>query len=157
MGLSRDAPAPGHTSSASTKPTMSPLTACLLSLAAPIFAPMSLVFFSWAMLNPVLPLLVRQLGGGDGAVGIATSARSIGGLLLTLPSGFLASRFGCKKVAMVGISLYLTGCILGGFSTTVPQLIGTRVLCGIAYSLYVIPAQVRSRAPRLPASHAPNK
>ena len=93
------------------------------------------------MLGPVLPLYVRELGGTDRSVGFITSSRSIGGLIFTLPSGFLAGRYGCKRVSLTGIAIYFIGCVWGGFVKGINALVFTRLLCGVAYVLYVVPAQ----------------
>ncbi|MBT2557545.1 MFS transporter [Hymenobacter sp. ISL-91] len=96
------------------------------------FAVQGLCFATWASR---IPAVQHRLG---------LSAAELGGVLLALPvgslgtlplAGWLVSRFGSRRVVLLGMLLYGLGLPLLGLAATVPQLLAALVLFGMAGEL----------------------
>ncbi|SET48993.1 MFS transporter [Hymenobacter actinosclerus] len=99
---------------------------------AAAFAVQGLCFATWASR---IPAVQHQLG---------LSAAALGGVLLALPvgsvgtlplAGWLVSRFGSRRVVVLGMGLYALVLPLLGLAATVPQLLAALVLFGMAGEL----------------------
>lgn len=66
----------------------------LRSLAGPVYLPTFLFALGISAVVPVIPLFARDLGAGDGLVGVIVAMRAIGTTTLDVPAGALASHFG---------------------------------------------------------------
>jgi MFS transporter, FSR family, fosmidomycin resistance protein len=74
------------------------------------------------------------------------------GLLFTLPSGYLATRFGGMKVLIVSAILYGVGYIATGFADSYWWLLPAFVLAGIGFALFhpvALALVTRSSAPNV--------
>lgn len=96
------------------------------------FAVQGLCFASWASR---IPAVQHRLGLSPAELGGALLALPVGSLG-TLPlAGWLVSRFGSRRVVLLGMLLYGLGLPLLGLAATVPQLLAALVLFGVAGEL----------------------
>ena len=89
-------------------------------------------FVAIGTLTPVLPLYVEgPLGGGDVAVGISIGAFSFAAALLRPLIGRIGDRRG-RRVLVIGGALVVGVSVAGyGLATSLPLLVGMRLLTGI--------------------------
>ncbi|NVO31089.1 MFS transporter [Hymenobacter lapidiphilus] len=96
------------------------------------FAVQGLCFATWASR---IPAVQHRLGLSPAELGGVLLALPVGSLG-TLPlAGWLVSRFGSRRVVLLGMLLYGLGLPLLGLATTVPQLLAALVLFGMAGEL----------------------
>ena len=86
---------------------------------------------SWA---PLVPILRKQLGVGDDTLGMLLLCLGFGSLIAMPLAGFIASKFGCRKI-LTAISIIfpiflLTICNLTDISIAIPTLILFGALMG---------------------------
>ncbi|NUM41044.1 MAG: MFS transporter, partial [Leptospiraceae bacterium] len=104
------------------------------------------LFFAWLgwfvnfadrqLIGPLLPLLQKEFNLSNTDIGLLTSAFFIGYSISPIPGGYLADRFGSKKVIafsvlFFGITTYFTG-LVGG----VMSLLVTRAFTGLFEGAY---------------------
>lgn len=86
--------------------------------------------------SPVLPQYAERLGASYGGIGLFFSAYSLTWSFLQLYTGYLSDRYGRKRFAMLGLSIYGLSFILLGLSQNFFQLIIFRVLQGVGLGLF---------------------
>lgn len=79
-----------------------------------------LIFFSFQMLQPTLPIYVKQLGGGDTIIGLTAGMFTISALLTRPYAGLKLDKIGRKTVFLVGIGI----CIISILSYSLFPIIG---------------------------------
>ena len=87
--------------------------------------------FSFSVVHPVLPLYVEGFGVSYEKVGLLFSAYSFTWAALQVYTGYLADRFGRKRVALVGFALYSVFALLNYTAGSFTQLLLFRVLQGV--------------------------
>eukprot|EP00927_Polykrikos_kofoidii_P045491 TRINITY_DN39507_c0_g1_i1.p1 TRINITY_DN39507_c0_g1~~TRINITY_DN39507_c0_g1_i1.p1 ORF type:complete len:497 (-),score=52.00 TRINITY_DN39507_c0_g1_i1:76-1566(-) len=89
-----------------------------------------------AVIIPILPALALQLGLSTAAVGFVVTCPSITRLLMNMPAGQLADRFGRKPLMVGGTLLSAIGGIGTGLASSFVTLVSFRLLvgCGSAAS-----------------------
>ena len=117
----------------------------LLSLALPLYLPMLLLFFAFAMLTPVVPLFAASLGASPRGVGVVVAARAFGAFAATLPAGEAVSRLGPRQATLVGAAVYSLSCLWGWTSSDLFTLALSRALAGAGYALYSLAQQTHVR------------
>lgn len=103
----------------------------LLVVSALIF--LDVVFFT--ALSPILPHYRGALHLSKSDIGILSGAYALGSLVVALPAGLLASKFGPRKVVFCGLALLAVASTLFGGAGSLFILEGTRLLQGVAGAL----------------------
>ena len=88
----------------------------LRSLAGPVYLPTFLFALGIGAVVPVIPLFARDLGAGDGLVGVIVAMRAIGTTTLDVPAGLAASRFGQRITIGVAGAVLVTAGLAGALS-----------------------------------------
>lgn len=89
----------------------------------------------FAVLTPLLPAYQNDLGVGDGAAGLLSASYAAGTLIMALPAGWLAARFGPRRTliaGLVGIGVFSP---LFGFAENLALLDASRFLQGASGAL----------------------
>jgi EmrB/QacA subfamily drug resistance transporter len=86
-------------------------------------------------LATAVPTMARAFGVTPLALKFALTAYLATVAALVPASGWLANRFGAKRVFLVAMSLFLTGSMACALSASLPTLIGARILQGIGGSM----------------------
>jgi len=86
----------------------------------------------FSQMVPVMPMFAAQMGGHLGAtgVGLILSAPSAATLMLNVPLGRLCDTVGRKPLMWCGTALTAIGTTATGFATTLPFLLGCRLVVG---------------------------
>lgn len=87
-----------------------------------------------------IPVLQASLGLTLVQAGFLLSLVQLAGMLLGLPVGLMADRFGARQLMLLGLFLLSAGSALGAASPGVAFLLATRVLEGLGFLLAVLPA-----------------
>jgi len=86
------------------------------------------------------PMLQADLGIGLAAVGWLTGIFAVLGLLAGLPTGALVTRFGSRRVLIIGLLTATLGAASGASSAALPTLLLSRVLEGAGFLLITVAA-----------------
>ncbi|MEM3005341.1 MAG: MFS transporter, partial [Candidatus Bathyarchaeia archaeon] len=89
-----------------------------------------------SVVSPVLPQYAEHLGASYGEIGLFFSAYSLTWSFLQLYTGYLSDRYGRKRFAMLGLSIYGFSLTLMGSSQNFMQLIIFRVLQGVGLGVF---------------------
>ena len=121
----------------------------------------SLVGFMVAMEITIISIARNEIAAAFPDAGSATlswviTAYNIGVASLLLPAGWMADRYGRKKVFLCGLAAFIVGSLLSGIATTPSLLIAARVIqsiggaaqypAGLALLLSAFPIERRMRA-----------
>jgi len=90
---------------------------------------------SFSVVHPVLPLYVESFGVSYEKVGLLFSAYSLTWAALQVYTGYLADRFGRKRVALIGFALYSVFALLNYTASSFTQLLLFRILQGVGLGL----------------------
>jgi len=85
---------------------------------------------------PVVPLYARTLNITTAQIGIINSAFFLMAGLLSLPSGMLSDRVGCKRVSAFGLVMLMLSSFLLCFSKTFSQLTFIYLLFGVGIAAF---------------------
>jgi MFS family permease len=91
--------------------------------------------FAFSVVHPVLPLYVESFGVSYEQVGVLFSAYSLTWAALQLYTGYLADRFGRRKVAVIGFAIYVAFALLNYTAQNFAQLLLFRILQGVGLGL----------------------
>ena len=91
--------------------------------------------FFLSVLAPLLPTYKSDLGLSDAQVGLLSGAFAWGAVLGALPSGFLAQRFGPRRVVLAGLLLLSAASVAFGWVTQVGLLDLARLAQGLAVAV----------------------
>ncbi|WP_163970905.1 MDR family MFS transporter [Oceanobacillus halotolerans] len=93
------------------------------------------VILNNSMLNPTIPTFIELFQTDAVAVSwILTIFMVAMGMTMPL-TGYLGNRFGKKRIYVIGISIFLVGSITGALSSTLPMIIISRAIQGVAGGL----------------------
>ena len=81
-------------------------------MAGSVYLPTFLFALGIGAVVPVIPLFARDLGAGDGLVGVIVAMRAIGTTTLDVPAGLAASRFGQRIT--IGVAAWERSASKGG-------------------------------------------
>jgi len=90
---------------------------------------------AFSVVHPVLPLYVESFGVSYEEVGLLFSAYSLTWAALQIYTGYLADRFGRKRVALIGFALYSVFALLNYAARSFTQLLIFRILQGVGLGL----------------------
>jgi len=88
--------------------------------------------FFLSVLSPLLPTYKSALGLSDAQIGLLLGAYAWGSVLGSLPAGFLAQRFGPRRVVIAGLLVLSAASVVLGWVTQVGLLDLARLVQGFA-------------------------
>ena len=77
-----------------------------------------------------LPNHILILGGTLASYGLILGIFQIFQAIFQIPTSLLSDKFGRRKLILIGLLVYIIGTILCGFSSSIPQLIISRIIQG---------------------------
>jgi MFS family permease len=83
-----------------------------------------------SLLIPVIAVHGSALTESTLLIGIALGGYGATQALFQMPYGFASDRYGRKRMIVIGMLIFSTGSILGGFAQTIESLIAARILQG---------------------------
>ena len=96
-----------------------------------------LVMLGQGITGPILPLFAKSLGVSAAAVGLTLSAFAVARMLLNIPSGIVADRWG-RRVLLIGGPLVTgLGSVLSGTANTLEWLLVWRFVAGVGSAMYM--------------------
>jgi DHA1 family multidrug resistance protein-like MFS transporter len=98
------------------------------------------VILGVSIVSPVLPQYALSFSIPVALVGWAVSAFALARVVMDIPAGFLADRFGRKRNMMFGLILIILSSIAAGTANNYGWLILARIVQGIGSALYVTSA-----------------
>jgi MFS family permease len=96
-----------------------------------------LVILGISIISPVLPQYALSFSIPVALVGWAISAFALARVVMDIPAGFLADRFGRKRNMVFGLILIILSSIAAGTANNYAWLISARIVQGIGSALYV--------------------
>jgi len=99
-----------------------------------------LVILGVSIISPVLPQYALSFSIPVALVGWAIAAFALARVVMDIPAGFLADRFGRKRNMILGLVLIILSAIGAGFADTYAWLIFARIVGGIGSALYMTAA-----------------
>lgn len=90
---------------------------------------------SWFCLAPLTLTLMKDLGMTFENVGIMIALVPLSLVLLCIPGGLFADRFGIRKTVLIGGTIMGVFGLLRAFAGDFPTLAITTFLCGVGYSI----------------------
>ncbi len=127
----------------------------IINLIFQVYLPALLMHIGWGMTIPILPLFARELGAGLSVAGLIVSAKGFGPLLMNIPSGMLASRYGNRFVLLAATIVSLLAAVGSGLTRNIPFLAIMVFLTGgaqivwmmsrVNYVRAVVPLEQRGR------------
>lgn len=81
--------------------------------------------------------VVARFSMDSGQISLFMSMFTFVGLILALPVGFLAKRFGAKQMLLAGVAVVILGSLVGAFAGGSTMLVVSRAVEGIAYIIIV--------------------
>jgi len=99
-----------------------------------------LVILGVSIISPVLPQYALSFSIPVALVGWAIAAFALARVVMDIPAGFLADRFGRKRNMIFGLVLIIVSAIGAGLADTYAWLIFARIVGGIGSALYMTAA-----------------
>jgi MFS family permease len=98
-------------------------------------------FVSIGMMVPTVPVYVeRVLGGGSVAAGVAVGSFAVGAIVLRPFAGRIGDRYGRRILIVAGALIVAVSWALVNVATSVPLLVGTRVIGGVGEAAFFVGA-----------------
>ena len=113
-------------------------TSPFVRLLLPIYLPSLILGISHQAFLILLPLYVLDLGGSAGLAAVIVAFRGVGMLLGDVPSGFLVSRFGDKRVMVGGMVLLGATSVTVALAGAIWTLVPIGAFTGLGYSAWVM-------------------
>ncbi len=88
-------------------------------------------------LTTILPSLTERFAMEQTQVSLLMSMFTFVGLILALPVGFAAKRFGARNMLFAGIGFIVAGSLVGAFAGGSAMLIASRAIEGVAYIIII--------------------
>jgi MFS family permease len=98
------------------------------------------VILGVSIISPVLPQYALSFSIPVALVGWAISAFALARVVMDIPAGFLADRFGRKRNMILGLVLIILSAIASGLASNYTWLILARIVGGIGSALYMTAA-----------------
>ena len=98
------------------------------------------VILGVTVISPVLPQYALSFSIPVALVGWAVSAFALARLVMDLPAGFLADRFGRKRIMVSGLVLIIVSSVAAGTASNYAWLILARIVGGVGSALYMTSA-----------------
>lgn len=117
------------------------LTSALGSLIVPVYIPAFMAQLGEAMLIPILPIHLRELGFSYTVVTLVIGAIGIGMLVMQLPAGSMLARSGDRRTMAWGVSLVGLGGLLVATTDNAVLLWFFRCAAGAGGALWILSRQ----------------
>lgn len=101
-----------------------------------------LVMAGQGVVSPVLPLYASEFGVGTTMVGLTITTFAAARLLLNVPAGYIADRFGRRAILIGGPAITSIGMIGSGMADSIWTLLVWRFVAGAGSALYMGGAMV---------------
>lgn len=101
-----------------------------------------LVMAGQGVVSPVLPLYASEFGVGTTMVGLTITTFAAARLLLNVPAGYIADRFGRRAILIGGPAITSIGMIGSGMADSIWTLLAWRFVAGAGSALYMGGAMV---------------
>lgn len=101
------------------------------------------IFFmmvGWTMITPNLPLYARGFGASEGLIGALISGYGVARVVLDLPSGLFAERYGPKRTLSFGLGIVASAAMVCGLAPSYHVLFVGKFLEGMGSALYITSA-----------------
>jgi predicted MFS family arabinose efflux permease len=99
-----------------------------------------IAFMGIGLVDPILKPIAEQLHASPSQVSLLfTSYMAVTGLAMLI-TGWLASRFGAKRVLLAGLAIIVVFAALAGHSETINQIVGFRAGWGLGNALFIATA-----------------
>lgn len=88
-----------------------------------------------SVLSTALPVIARDLGTDPVHLKLALTSYMLSIAVFVPASGWIADRFGARRVFVLAMLVFMLGSILCGFSWSLPALVGARIVQGLGGAL----------------------
>lgn len=107
------------------------------------------IFSTTISKNPVLPLFVQAIGGGDTAIGLIAAVSPLAGILFSFPVGVMSDQLGRRRLLVISGFVFLLAPLLYLFILDPLWLIPVRFFHGTATAILgpVVSAIIAERFP----------
>lgn len=95
---------------------------------------------NWFNISPALRLIASDLRVDLPALGVLTSSFLLGAGIFQIPAGILASRWGPRNTALLGMAVLSLSGIGEGVSTSLPTIVASRFTLGLGAAFFFAPA-----------------
>ena len=95
--------------------------------------------------NPILPLLVQNLGHTAAIAGFAVGIFGAGRFITNLPSGILAQKIGRKPILVIGPLIASIGYFLTGYVDSIQLILLARLITGFGGGMHFVGASIYLR------------
>lgn len=92
-----------------------------------------IIFISFQMLMPTIPVYVKNLGGSDFMVGLVAGVFTVSALALRPWIGLSLDRYGRKPIWLIGTVVFLLAVLGYMWALTIPLLVLIRVIHGVGW------------------------
>lgn len=99
-------------------------------------------FMDSTALSTALPTLAHQFDSSPVHLRLVLTTYMIVQALFLPASGWAADRFGARRVFMAAMAVFLVGSALAGFSQSLPQLVGARIVQGLGGAMMMPVARI---------------
>jgi MFS family permease len=99
----------------------------------PIYALFLLETLTWIAMVPIAPTFANEFGLSGVETGLILAAASLAALVVALPLGVLADRFGARRVTIASACLFTIATLGQGLADEFATLLASRVLFGVAF------------------------
>ena len=99
-------------------------------------------FMDSTALSTALPTLSREFNTSPVDLRLVLTTYLIVQALVLPASGWTADRFGARRVFMAAMGVFLLGSALAGFSQSLPQLVGARIVQGLGGAMMMPVARI---------------
>lgn len=95
-----------------------------------------------SIITPVLPLYAKSFGLTATMIGVVVGVFGVGRLLVNVPVGYVAERYGRRVVLIGGLALSVVSALLTAFAPNYGVLVVLRFFSGIGSAMYVTGAVI---------------
>ena len=95
--------------------------------------------------NPILPILVQDLGATTSMTGFVVGIFGAGRFLTNLPAGLVAQKIGIKPVLIIGPAVASLGYYLTGYFDSTPLILLSRLITGLGGGIHFVGAGIYLR------------
>jgi MFS transporter, ACDE family, multidrug resistance protein len=95
-----------------------------------------LAFMGIGVVDPILPVIAKSIGATGSQVEMLFTAYIFTMAIMMIPSGIFASRFGDKKMMIIGLGLVTIFALMCGLSNGIPELSAFRAGWGLGNSMF---------------------
>ena len=95
--------------------------------------------------NPILPILVQDLGATTSMTGFVVGIFGAGRFLTNLPAGLAAQKIGIKPILVIGPAIASLGYYLTGYFDSTPLILLSRLITGLGGGIHFVGAGIYLR------------